>query len=75
MKFKTIAFIIGAASILLIIANGILYSQNISYKSKNRDLILQNDSLISVNIELKQQLIKSDAGQQIKKNKVAYNSK
>ena len=46
-------------SLLSIIALGLfalasyLYSDNRSYKNKNAQLILQNDSLVSVNLTLK----------------------
>lgn len=42
-----IAFII-----VLIIANGYLVNRNNSFKEKNRELLLQNDSLQSVNLIL-----------------------
>jgi hypothetical protein len=32
--------------------NAILYQQNRTYKHHNRELILQNDSILSVNLEL-----------------------
>ena len=35
--------------------NGILYRQNCSYRYQNRELILQNDSILSVNLELTNQ--------------------
>jgi hypothetical protein len=46
-------------SLLSVIAVGLfilssrLYADNRFYKQKNRELILQNDSLVSVNIKLK----------------------
>jgi hypothetical protein len=42
-----VAFIIA-----LIIANGYLVNQNASFKQRNRELLLQNDSLQSVNLLL-----------------------
>lgn len=39
--------------ILLFLLNCYLYRQNNIYKVQNRELILQNDSLIAVTIELK----------------------
>ena len=42
--------------ILLLLLNGYLFRQNDIYKSVNRELILQNDSLIAVTIELKRQI-------------------
>jgi hypothetical protein len=42
----------------LLALSGCLFKQSTSYRLKNRELILQNDSLISVNIELKQELEK-----------------
>ena len=43
-----------AVNIVLIIAVSTLYFQNRSYKSMNRELIIQNDSILSVNLELLQ---------------------
>jgi hypothetical protein len=39
---------------LLTVVSGCLYRQNRSYESRNRELIIQNDSILSVNIELSQ---------------------
>ncbi len=47
LYFGLIAFIIA-----LIVANGYLVNQNNSFKEKNRALLLQNDSLQSVNLIL-----------------------
>ncbi len=50
-SFFLVCFVMG-----LLALSGCLFKQGISYKLKNRALILQNDSLISVNIELKREL-------------------
>ena len=42
--------------ILLLMVNGSLYLQNRYYRLENRELIIRNDSIISVNIELKSAL-------------------
>lgn len=42
----------------LLALSGCLFKQSTSYRIKNRALILENDSLISVNIELKRELEK-----------------
>jgi hypothetical protein len=42
--------------ILLFLFNCYLFRQNNIYKVENRELILQNDSLIAVTIELKRQI-------------------
>jgi hypothetical protein len=39
--------------VLLTTVGSCLYSENRYYKKANRELIIQNDSIISVNIELK----------------------
>lgn len=44
--------------IILIILNGCLLKQNFSYQSMNRELILQNDSLIAVAITLNKEIDK-----------------
>ena len=41
------------ALVLLTTVGSCLYSENRHYKKANRELIIQNDSIISVNIELK----------------------
>lgn len=57
MKIGSSLSLLPAAVILiLIILNGCLLKQNLSYKTKNRELILQNDSLISVNIHLSKEI-------------------
>jgi hypothetical protein len=45
-------FFLLAASLALLVISGCLYHQNKSYKSRNRQLILENDSILSVNLEL-----------------------
>jgi hypothetical protein len=40
----------------LVITCAVLFNQRSTYRLENRHLILQNDSLMSVNIELTQQL-------------------
>ena len=42
--------------ILLFLLNCYLFRQNIVYRTQNRALILQNDSLIAVTIELKRKI-------------------
>lgn len=42
----------------LFFLSGYLYSDNKSYREKNSQLILQNDSLLSVNLRLKTDSIK-----------------
>ena len=55
MKFNYSFFLLFFVMALLALS-GCLFKQGISYKLKNRALILQNDSLISVNIELTREL-------------------
>ncbi len=43
----------GGSLTLLVILCIVLYGQNQSIRKANRDLIIQNDSVMSVNIELK----------------------
>jgi hypothetical protein len=38
--------------VLLLLMNAYLYQQNNNYRHQNRTLILQNDSILSVNLEL-----------------------
>ena len=40
----------------LMIVNGCLYKSNKAYRQENRTLIIQNDSVLSINIELNEQL-------------------
>jgi hypothetical protein len=42
--------------IVLGVMSGCLYNHNRNYRQENRDLIIKNDSIISVNIELKDAL-------------------
>ncbi|MBD0367124.1 MAG: hypothetical protein ICV53_13605 [Flavisolibacter sp.] len=39
--------------VFLMVFVGFLYNQTKEYKNKNRELIIQNDSVLSVNVELK----------------------
>ena len=53
MKRKSLpVFIMLALMVGSITVNAILYQQNRSYRHHNRELILQNDSILSVNLEL-----------------------
>lgn len=69
MKFNFSIFLVFFVTALLALS-GCLYKQSISYKLKNRALILQNDSLISVNIELTRELqkIQGDAASKTKRS-------
>jgi hypothetical protein len=49
-RFGTIILITIIGTLILI--SGILYQEKIYYKELNRELIIKNDSLISVTIEL-----------------------
>lgn len=40
-----------AVNIILLVAVFMLYQKNKAYKSQNRELIIKNDSLLSVNIK------------------------
>lgn len=55
MKFNYSLFLICVIMGLLSLS-GCLFKQSTSYRLLNRELILENDSLISVNIELKKEL-------------------
>jgi hypothetical protein len=46
-------FVLTSIIVILAIVSGCLYHQNKKYESQNRKLIIQNDSIQSVNIELK----------------------
>jgi hypothetical protein len=59
VSLKVGPFLIFAALgsvIASLLFSGYLYNQNNSYQSENRKLIIQNDSILSVNIELKKAL-------------------
>jgi hypothetical protein len=47
---------------LMFIVSGCLYQQNTGYKKANRKLIIENDSIMSANIELKHALQQKNAG-------------
>jgi hypothetical protein len=46
---------------ILMAVSGCLFSQNLDYRSVNRELILQNDSLMSVLIDMNRKIDKPDA--------------
>lgn len=59
MKEKSTAYaILFVAISILIFSNVLLYVQNISFENENRELILQNDLIMSANIHLKDTLKK-----------------
>ncbi|NII28575.1 hypothetical protein HB364_26060 [Pseudoflavitalea sp. X16] len=68
MKFNFSLFLVFFVTALLALS-GCLYKQSISYKLKNRALILQNDSLISVNIELTRELQKIQGDSLLKRKR------
>lgn len=51
-----VLLILIAISVILIVINGCLYKTNKVYRRENRDLIIQNDSVLSINIELNEEL-------------------
>lgn len=60
MKRKSLPVVILFILMVVSIAvNGVLYQQNQSYRHHNRELILQNDSILSVNLELANQANKA----------------
>jgi hypothetical protein len=59
-----VCFVMGLLAI-----SGCLFKQSTSYRLKNRELILENDSLISVNIELKRELEKVQKGTEPKRRR------
>ena len=53
MKRKSLPVVtLLALMVVSVTVNAILYQQNRSYRTHNRELILQNDSILSVNLEL-----------------------
>lgn len=53
MKSKRlVVMLLLCLTVASVTVNGILFQQNRSYKHQNRELILQNDSILSVNLEL-----------------------
>ena len=56
-RYSGIFYFLLAGSIFLLLLNCYLFVKNNRYRSENRELLLQNDSLISVTIELRRQLI------------------
>lgn len=57
---------------IMALLNGFLYTKNLSYKKENKGLIIQNDSILSANIELKQELERQRA---LTENKVVLRKK
>lgn len=68
MKFNYSLLLVFFVTALLALS-GCLFKQSVSYKLKNRELILQNDSLISVNIELKKELEKIQGDSLVKRKR------
>ena len=53
---KNMLWVSGGIVLALTVVSGCLFQQNRVYESENRRLILQNDSIMSVNIELRKYL-------------------
>ena len=62
--------ILWGAAVCLVLFSTYLYKNNQSVKQHNRELIIQNDSIISVNIELRQELERRE-GKLAKTKKIA----
>jgi len=58
---KKVFFLLAAVVIVIIAASGYLYRQNKSYQLENQRLIIVNDSILSENIELKNELRKKSS--------------
>ena len=52
MKSRSIHILLLCMVVVLLVMNAYLYRQNNNYRHQNRTLILQNDSILSVNLEL-----------------------
>ena len=74
MKFNFSLLLVFFVTALLALS-GCLFKQSISYRLKNRELILQNDSLISVNIELKRELQEVQGDSLLKRKRSTVYSK
>ncbi len=53
MKGKSFLFLLISTVCILLFITGFLFIENKFYKKQNRMLLLQNDSIMSVNIEVK----------------------
>lgn len=53
---RLFTFLLGAVLLVLALLSGFLYTRSKNFESANRKLIIQNDSIMSVNIELKNAL-------------------
>jgi cell division protein FtsL len=49
---SSILFLLLLVIAVLMVINSLLYQQNRTYKTANRELIIKNDSILSVNLEL-----------------------
>ena len=67
-KYNTvIIYLLGSIVVVLSFAALFLYRQQTSMVQENRFLILQNDSILSENIELKNQLLQKQTALPVKK--------
>lgn len=53
---STLTFVFLFLFVALMATTGLLYLQNRFYKQQNRELIIQNDSILSANLELKRSM-------------------
>jgi len=53
LRSAPILIILAGATLILSFTAGHFYNETLKYKEQNRALIIQNDSILSVNIELK----------------------
>jgi hypothetical protein len=61
MKSRSIYFLLISLLVILLVMNAYLYRQNNNYRHQNRALILQNDSILSVNLELMNGSLKTNS--------------
>ena len=68
-----LVYALASAVLVLFLAAALLYTQNSKVQSLNRNLILQNDSILSENIQLKNLLLSQEVKQPTKKNGLSVN--
>jgi hypothetical protein len=56
-RYSGFFYFLLVGSVLLLLLNCYLFVKNTRYRTENRELLLKNDSLISVTIELRRKLI------------------
>lgn len=68
-----LVYALAVTVLVLAFASALLYAQKSRVQIHNRELILQNDSILSENIQLKNSLLQQEMKDPVKKDRLSVN--